>query len=254
MTAGRQCQRTGVWLIPTGDTPGVRVAKRAYGPISAPNRTAGTSPLNWNRYDSPGRTTYIAADEVTAFTEVLGAYSRPVGAVDSQLERDAVAVGMTLGEYRRRLALDENEQPLLASGYLPERWRDVRSIHSVVFPPDAWLIDIEHAWTLRHIRTECADDLVRLDYSDLTNGALRGEDRQLTTTVATYLRDLELDTGIPAVGLQYGSKRTGAWSRAIWLGDGSDDGQYLQATGGEEIHPTRPGFQEALSLLEINPF
>lgn len=255
MSGGRQCQRTGVWLRPAGREIGFRVAKTKHGPIGGPTRLAGTNTLEWNRYDSPGRTTYIAGNEVTAFTEVLGSYARPIGSVGSQFDRDALALGMTVPEYRQALAADENERPFLASGYLPEGWRDAREMYEVVFPSDAWLIEIEDANTVQHLRTERAQQLSALGCHDLTNADLRGESRVLTTMIATYLRDLKLDTEQPAAGLQYGSKRTGGWARAIWLGDDSaEDGQFLQATSGEPLYSTRPSFVQALNLLGLHQF
>ncbi|AUI53661.1 RES family NAD+ phosphorylase [Arthrobacter crystallopoietes] len=65
----RICRNTGLGLV-AGPVSGIRIANPAYGPTAPPERADGNR-AHWSRWDTPGRTLYIASNRETAFRECL---------------------------------------------------------------------------------------------------------------------------------------------------------------------------------------
>lgn len=51
----------------------------------------------------------------------------------------------------------------------------------------------------------------------LTTGTLRSEERPVTTAIAEHLHNVTLDTGVPPLGIHFGSKHGTGWCKALWL-------------------------------------
>lgn len=94
---GRQCARTGLWLV-DDFTTGLRVATRTRGPLDPPVRLSGEDPGEWNRFDTPGSTIYLADSEEIAFAEMLSTYALKLGQ-KHPLQKDADFLGMGLEEF-----------------------------------------------------------------------------------------------------------------------------------------------------------
>jgi hypothetical protein len=66
----RICKTTGLALVP-GPVSGFRIATVTYGALNPEKRHEGESRDDWSRWDTPGRTIYIADSLETAFRECL---------------------------------------------------------------------------------------------------------------------------------------------------------------------------------------
>lgn len=88
----RSCTTTGLGLV-NGPVAGVRIANPAYGPTAPPDRINGDR-ASWSRWDTPGRTLYIASTKETAFRECL-AWTRMTGAHRNHLAKLAALFGET---------------------------------------------------------------------------------------------------------------------------------------------------------------
>lgn len=68
--SSRICKSTGLALVP-GPVSGVRIATATYGALNPEKRHDGEAREDWSRWDTPGRTLYIAGTLETAFRECL---------------------------------------------------------------------------------------------------------------------------------------------------------------------------------------
>ncbi|MHA3685387.1 hypothetical protein ACXR2T_15150 [Leucobacter sp. HY1910] len=93
--------------------------------------------------------------------------------------------------------------------WLPQGWREERILHTISFP-EGWWIDVTATETLVAIRDEFAEgfpDMQQEIASRLTMSDVTGDDRLLTTTLASMLRDrVELDDGTLPLGIRFISK------------------------------------------------
>lgn len=212
----RTCETTGLRLIADPGVYGYRVGKNEYPVLSAVSRDAATESCNgWNRYDVPGQTFYIAETRGCAYAEVLSDFKRANGASDPIAE-DAAFLGMTLEEYVEEVAREWSELDFMGLGAIPAGWRYDRGMIPVVMP-DGWLIDIEHPDSISAIERMMDSELAEFGVRQLTTATLRGEDRAVTTAIATRLHSVILDTGSRPFGVHFGSKHGAGWCKALWL-------------------------------------
>jgi hypothetical protein len=249
----RRCTRTGLHLLRVAGDSTFRVAKPRYGALSAPPRTGGADSATWGRFDSPGRTLYVARDRTTAFAEVLSPFKQQLGNVNP-LEADAAALGLSLDEFLEQVASDWQEQSFMGVGAVPKLWRDVRSMYQVSATGAGWWIDVEHPDSLAALEQLVSNTLIDAGIKALTTAVLRSENRAVTTAVGTALRTLPLDDGQPARGLQFGSKLGGGWCRAIWLPDDDAAPADLVALSGEAILITDDDLSIAATRFDIRVF
>lgn len=212
----RTCEKTGLRLIRDAGEHAFRVAQPWYGPLSAPERTVRSARRRWGRYDTLGRTLYIASDEETAFAEVLSAFKRQIGAHDP-LEKDAAALGLTRDDFLEIVSEDWQESAFMGVGAVPRQWRADRRLYRVGLQSPGWWIDVEHPDSLAAIEELVAEVLERFGVRALTTAVLRGENRIVTTAIARVLRSTTTDDGTTPRGIQFGSKWGGGWCRAVWL-------------------------------------
>lgn len=253
----RVCTSTGLQLIAEAGESTFRVAKPQYGSLSSPERRREFDRSRWGRYDSPGNTLYVAEDEATAFAEVIAPFKRQFGMVDP-LEKDAAALGMKREEFLEAVAEEWSIEQFMGIGAVPRQWRTDRQLYRVYCETRGWFIDVEHPNTISWLegQTEVASRLSDYKIPALTTAVLRGENRQVTTLVGTLLRQTILDTGLPALGIQFGSKFGSGWCRAIWMPrpNTEDWGPDLIELSGEQILATDEHLARACEWFRIRVF
>ena len=247
----RACAKTGLWLVPV-PIIGYRVASESYGALD-PRPRGGGPRSGWNRYDTIGSTVYVAQTPTIAFLEMLSAFQLPLGK-DASLQKDADALGITLKEFLEVIEADWDEQGFRGTGYIPPEWANKRNIYRVQLTGPGWWVDIENPSSLAAVRRGLGDILhSETGLQQLTTSDLRGENREVTTRIASWARAQVLDDGSQAVGLRFGSKHGGGFSWAYWLRR-RDDGlgeDAIVADMGAEISASTPGFAEALALMDL---
>lgn len=249
----RRCTTTGLRLVSDQEGRYYRIAKTTYGPTSAPVRAEGDA-ATWNRFDSPGATLYVAAEQETAFAEVLSPFKRQLGD-DDPLQADADAVGMTREEFIEEVASQWREQDFQGVGAIPGEWRLERDIFQLEIAGGGWLIDVEHPDSLAALERRLEPALARLGVGSLTTAVLRGDDRRVTTLIGTALRRIVLDDDSVALGIEYGSKFGGGLCRALWLPDEDDDWRLdLILFSGEPIRATDEHMARACERFRIKVF
>lgn len=252
--SARTCSETGLRLLADAGEQTFRVAKPKYGPLSAPERTARSARRRWGRYDSYGRTLYLASDEETAFAEVLSVFKRQLGAVDP-LEKDAAALGLTREEFLEIVAAEWQESSFMGVGAIPRQWRTDRSMFRVDNVGGGVWIDIEHPDSIAAIEPRVESVLARHGIRALTTAVLRGDNRIVTTAIANSLRRITLDDGSVPHGIHFGSKWGGGWCRAVWLpGDEEEWSTDLISLSGEDILATDEHLARASERFRIRVF
>ncbi|MFF9565665.1 hypothetical protein ACF1AJ_20120 [Leifsonia sp. NPDC014704] len=222
MTAAepRICSATGLRLVPVDQAAGFHVAKSRYAQPSAPWRTPDVHRQEWGRFDTLGRTYYVAETAECAYAEVLSQYKRKAGEVDP-LAPIAAALDLTVDQLLAQISEDWGEEDYRAVGAIPARWRSERRMYQLAIEGDGWLVDVAHPATISAL--ESAHDgvvsrfLANQGIPALNVSVLTSDNRYVTTMLAEIMRDAELDDGTTPRGVHFGSKHGGAWCRAIWL-------------------------------------
>lgn len=204
----RVCSRTGLALV-EGPASALRVARESYGPLDPPFRMPGECPQEWSRYDTPGRTIYACADRVTAYMELLAPYRTDVNAERRALQPVADGMGKDLDALWRDIVAEWDEAGMMNAGWLPRVFREGRKLYTLTFPA-GWWIDITATETIAAL-----EDLLPQAWptaegpleEPLTLAHLTGDDRFLTTAIATALREeVTLDDGTLPLGIKFLSK------------------------------------------------
>lgn len=253
---GRQCSRSGLWLVPERGEQTFRVGKRKYGALSAPERqdgSTGAGRAQWSRYDSLGKTLYVAADLETAFAEVLSPFKRQLGIIDP-LEVDAAALGLTRNDLLEILSVEWSEADFMGVGAVPQQWRADRAIFRISGVGDAAYIDVEHPDSIAAIERELGDVLAGEGITSLTTAILRGENRLVTTSIARHLRHIKVEDGRHVRGIQFGSKFGGAWCRAIWMPENDAVACGVTADAEDRVLVSDEALARACERLRIRAF
>ena len=257
MTSGasaRTCSETGLRLLADAGEQTFRVAKPKYGPLSAPERVGRSARRRWGRYDSLGRTLYLASDEETAFAEVLSVFKRRLGTNDP-LEKDAAALGLTREEFLEIVAAEWQESAFMGIGAVPRQWRTERRMFRIGAVGSGTWIDVEHPDSIAAIEGRLEDVLARHGVRALTTAVLRGDNRIVTTAVAAILRRITLDDGSVPHGIHLGSKWGGGWCRAVWLPGAEDQWSTdLISLSGEDVLATDEHLIRASERFRIRVF
>jgi hypothetical protein len=220
LTDGRSCTRTGLRLIRVDDAEGFHLAKRTYAQPSAPWRSADVHRQEWGRFDTLGRTYYLAGTAECAYAEVLAPLRRGNG-TDDPLAPVAAALGLSLEETVEAIADEWDESDFPGVGALPPTWFHLRRMYRTRIVDGGWLVDVEHPDTIAALQGPADGQVARFLANQgipmLTTAVLRSENRLVTTMLAELMRDAELDDGTNPRGVHFGSKHGGAWCRAVWL-------------------------------------
>ncbi len=225
----RVCSRTGLLLRPAAEQLVWRVAKTSYGGLRPPLRDVGDDRRHWGRYDVVGhRTAYGASPRAACFAESLAAQRVGLGPAVPKwqdLFDDPPIPGVTslLGAAQAEWATWNHLRP----GAIARGWRDERLVYQLRLPAAGWFVDIERSESVSAIGEALGQELRQLGLSNLTVGVLRAEERNVTTTVASWIWRQVLDDGSYPHGIRFGSKYNSTWACwAIWL-RAVDDGKSL---------------------------
>lgn len=255
----RTCERTGLRLVRSQEQLVHRVAKTSYGSMKPRVPEAGEDPLRWGRWDVVGhRTAYAASQRQASYGETLAAHRHRLGSgMRSRKLSDffsgvSAADDVTVDEQVRQDWEDRNYIP---PGVITQGWRVDRSIYKMRLPSDGWFIDIEAARSMTYLSRSLEEQLADLGVRQLSVAELRGDNRRITSLIATQLHALVLDRGEPALGIRFGSKLGSDWECwAVWLratDDGAPEKEGLREESGGEIRPDDPDLLAVLDLFNL---
>lgn len=263
----RICAKTGLGLT-SSPVLVQRIARESYGPLNPPVRSPHTDPNieprdhvgSWGRYDTVGRTIYAADEPVTAFMEMLAPYRTQINDGRRALQPLADYLGLPLDDLWRDIVADWDTAGNMKASWLPKQFREGRGLYGLVFP-QGWWIDIAAAETISALHelfggrwpTASGEKDQSLTLSHLT-----GDDRVLTTAIASRIREnIELDDGTLPLGITFTSKHghpSGGTGRcwAYWMRD-LDNGlpEPTNVRFSSAIRDNSEPFNQALELCKI---
>ena len=224
------CPKTGFALV-QAPVRTIRVSSTTYGPLNPPERTGATGVEKWSRFDTFGRTIYMAENKVAAFMELLAPYRIEIDGERSALQPLADAMKMGLAAYWE-LILDEwDVDPSKGEFWLPSNFRRNRAVYELKIP-NGWWIDLtaaESISALHKLFDNKWQTSAGIKTRPLTRSDLESDDRTLTTSIAQGIRSrVTLDGGSLPLGVKFDSKhgspagKSGAcwayWMRELDLG------------------------------------
>lgn len=264
----RICRRTGLALT-SGPVVSHRIARESYGPLDPPPREAHTDPSielrdhvgSWGRFDTVGRTIYAADEPVVAFMEMLAPYRTKVSEERRALQPLADHLGIALGDLWRDIVTEWDQNGTMKASWLPRQFREGRAIYGLAFPI-GWWIDIAATETISALHDLFGSRWPRSEGEmdeTLTLSHLTGNDRVLTTAIASRLREsVELDDGTLPLGITFTSKHghpSGGTGRcwAYWM-RGLDNGlpEPTVVKTSSSISESNMPFNQALALCNIS--
>jgi hypothetical protein len=204
----RICAKTGLSLT---DSPvsAVRIARQSLGSFNPRLRDGGEDVRGWSRFDTLGRTIYASDDKLTAYLELLSPYRTEIDAHRRALQKDADYLGIPLEELWKQVVAEWDEAGNMKARWLPRAFREGRAMYEISFP-QGWWVDLTTAESLQAIGENFPDGLPTLagtNAESLTISDVTGDDRVLTTTLATWLREsVTLDDGSLVTGVRFHSK------------------------------------------------
>ena len=237
---GRRCTATGLHLLPAAGVAAYRVVKdRGRGPLKGyPNEHVGPYPRGSGadargRFDTIGSTVYFSDTPETSFAEVLRGFRRDL----LKLTPLARIAGYDDAEQYVDAIIAESVANGIASPWaISSDWQMARSIYHVRMPLDGWWVQIDHPQTLTAITNGMHDLEFGTTRTDLTSSDLESDNRELTTMIAEYIRNLTLDTGHEPLGINFRSKSLYGRCWAWWdrrgdqgLSPGRDDPGLLRS-------------------------
>ncbi|MEC5181534.1 hypothetical protein [Arthrobacter sp. CG_A4] len=251
---GRLCSRTGLWLNDAFSVA-YRVAVGDYGALNPPSRSVGSDRHAWGRFDTTGSTVYLASTPETAFQEVLSVFAQKLGS-GNPLEKDASSLGLTLEEFLAAVAGEWEEGSYMGRGCLPAQWRNRRRLFRLELgEPESW-IDVGHPDTIATIRRVLGEDLhAATGCTDVTLAEIHAPNREVTTRIAGWMRELVLDDGTHPAGIRYTSK-FGGDCFAYWLRrrDSGLGGDTLRVASESDIGLRSDALRTAADRLGIRCF
>lgn len=207
----RVCSETGLELSEGPAAGTYRIARSSYGALAPverqPEPDGSLDGDGWSRFDTVGHTLYSADDRVTAYMELLAPYRTEISGQRRALQKDADAMGVPLDAYWAMVVEDWDQAGTMKARWLPRVWRDGRVIYTVTYPA-GWWVDITSTNTLAVLSTQLEDELAPLGVTGgLTLSHVTGDNRKVTTLIATWLRDtVTLFDGAQPLGVRFVSK------------------------------------------------
>ncbi len=255
--SARRCAKTGFALVPAACREVYRLAKPSYGPLNPLQRgLSSEEPRDeWNRYDVAGqKTVYAASTEQGAYGELL-APLKPKLPVRASLFFDDVASDDELESLIKEEWRNAGHRP---PRELNMMWLSEYRLYHLTLPARGWFVDIEAAASLSAIAKAAPIALVERGLQEITVAELRGDQRWLTTAIATRIWQLTLDDDTLAHGILYGSRHGSEWDCwAVWLRRTGPahtaNGLATSADAGVEVLPPEinPALQEILTAYDL---
>ncbi|QHK18532.1 RES domain-containing protein [Pseudarthrobacter psychrotolerans] len=248
----RICGTTGLALVP-GPVSGHRIATVTYGALNPEKRQDGEPRDDWSRWDTPGRTIYIADTLETAFRECL-AWARMKPSHKKKLGKLAALWGITPEEVMKEIQADFDRLGHMQPGHLPFSWRDERLKHVIDVPENAGMwVDMEDQATLDALSLGPAADIKPFTGLEAVDRAAAfSNDRNVTTRIAEWLRGVTLDDGSELAGVRFKSRVGNGICWAYWMRR-TDLGltEVAEAASGEEISPRESALATVTEAWEI---
>ncbi|PWB97547.1 hypothetical protein [Homoserinimonas hongtaonis] len=253
MEDNRICKKTGL-VLTAGPVSAFRIARESLGPFDPPVRE-GDDVGAWSRYDTLGRTIYASSDKLTAYMEVLAYYRTVAMEQKRALQPAADAMGVPLCDYWKQIVEEWDALGTMKASWLPTAFREGRELYTISFP-EGWWVDITKMETIAALN-KLAEEIDGLP-EELTLGHLTGNDREITTAIATLLRTkIELDDGTVPLGIEFGTKHGqpaggGGTCWAYWMRQldvGFDEPAVC--TNSESIELDDSAYKSALAYCKI---
>jgi hypothetical protein len=246
------CSNTGLRLVRTPVHTVHRVARYQYGPMNPLQRTEYGGRDSWGRWDTAGgRTIYAGDNGRAAFVELLP-YLRenlpktPIATLFDDVD-DVDATQSLADAVRAEIASSE------MLNTVNQKWREDRRHYQLQLPTDRWLIDILSADSLAAINAKYKPR--DGGFGEYTLSDLTGEDRNLTSEIAGWVRNANLDDGSRALGIRYLSKHgSDLPAYAIWLrstDDGNPHAEPIEIVSTTLIPQNDPDLQAAARLHDL---
>lgn len=218
----RICATTGLALVEE-EVTGYRITKTSFGPLNPRERRQSEDRSGWSRFDTAGRTIYIADTARTAYLETLS--PARVGADFSAAAQFAADFfGVPLAQAEKDIQDEWAHNGHMVPGWLPASWRDGRLMYELqVLGTRSW-VDMDSAETIAALNRAVDPPLwIPDDATPVTLGVLTGENRAATTAIAQWIRQQILDDGTYPAGIRFPSKFGGGVCWAYWMRR-TDDG------------------------------
>lgn len=239
-------------MVP-GPVSGHRIATTTYGALNPERRHDGDPRDDWSRWDTPGRTLYIADTLETAFRECL-AWARMKPSHKQELGKLAVLWGSTPEEVMKDIQDDFARLGHMQPGHLPFSWRDSRLKHIIDVPESAGMwVDMEDQATLDALSLGPAADIMPFTgHEEIDRAAAFSNDRNVTTRIAEWLRGVTLDDGSELAGVRFKSRVGNGICWAYWMRR-TDLGlsEVATASTGVEISSGEPAMAAVTRAWEI---
>ncbi|MET3920049.1 hypothetical protein [Arthrobacter sp. UYEF20] len=235
------------------------MAKESYGPLSPPERgLLSEDRSGWYRFDTPGRTVYAAEDNETAFCEALS-WARMTTQHADYLKKTAAFFGAPVEKIRKEVEDEWHANGHLIPGWIPANWRDGRRVYTMRFASGAW-VDIAHSESIAALNDALNSLLYEADIPEsLTLAEVTSGRREVTTLLASWIRDQILDDGSYPMGIRFPSKygavgQGHGYCWAFWLrrADVGLNDDLVAADAGTEILQNDPAYNFALRRHGIN--
>ncbi|WP_427130531.1 hypothetical protein [Pseudarthrobacter sp. S9] len=236
-----------------------RVAKESYGPLRPQERgLLSEDRSGWYRFDTPGRTVYAAEDQETAFLEALS-WARMTTQHAEYLKKTAAFFGEPVEKIREDVEDEWHANGHMIPGWIPANWRDGRLVYSMRFESGSW-VDIAHGDSIAALNEALGNFLYEVDVPEtLTLAEVTGGRREVTTLLASWIRDQIPDDGSYPMGIRFPSKHGAVgqghgYCRALWLrrADVGLDDDPVSADAGTEIRQDDTAYDFALKRHGIN--
>lgn len=253
------CENTGFALVRSPAAPTFRIAQSKHGPLNPLIRVAGNRQrTTWGRFDAVGRTIYSADDRVTAYLELLAPYRLEIEGERRGIQSLAERVGESPELLWSRVLADWDQSGYGDFPWLPTSFRAGRVVYAISYP-DGWWIDMSHRATVSSL-IALGRTWPRFNgryISALTMSNIVGDDRMLTTSIATYLRDkVQLGDASQPLGIRYISKYGSSSAEqdycwAYWLRDEDGPSSLPNVDDRKPITADDPDFLAAQKLCGI---
>lgn len=220
----RVCANTGLALV-DGPRTGYRIAKVSYGPLAPLERSADPSEdrSSWSRFDTPGRTIYLADSRRVAFAETL-AMARVRKKFRSAVDFVSRHFGMSWEQAWDEVMEDWSRNGNMVPGSVPAGWRDDHLIYQISIASPAPWVDLTQMESLAAVDGALRQELLNVHGVDLlTLGTLSGESHEVTSVIAEWIRNQIVDDGSYPAGVKFHSKFGGGACWAFWMRR-TDDG------------------------------
>lgn len=134
------------------------------------------------------------------------------------LEKSAALLGYTVEEMSLQVRNEWEALGHMTPGWVPAGWREARLLYELSIDADGHFVDLTTAESLATLNRELGE-VCEADYEEfpITLGTLTGENREVTTAIATWVRDQVLDDGSYPLGIRFHTKHGGGVCWAYWL-------------------------------------